>query len=257
MPKMGAGHLPLLYIPDGASRYAKLPALTTAQRDALTAIAGMVLYNSTTGQVEEYNGSTWRSVGQAILTTHEADLAGHTVSPQAKLRTGQFLRPFPVYSLSNMTIVADTIYAIPFVVARALTIDRLGVDIMTAAAAGKVARLGIYLDGTNLYPGALLLDAGTVTVDATGSRTITVSQALTKGLYWLGFVSDGAPGATKGYAPPSILGQYGGLFSTTLENTSWTKASVGAGALADPFVAGAALDQDRGVQMGVRTFSLD
>lgn len=76
MPKMGAGHLPLLYIPDGASRYAKLPALTTAQRDALTAVTGMVLYNSTTAQVESYNGSSWVAVGKLYGDATFLPLAG-------------------------------------------------------------------------------------------------------------------------------------------------------------------------------------
>lgn len=35
------------------------PILTTAQRDALTAVAGMMIYNSTTNKHQGYDGSTW------------------------------------------------------------------------------------------------------------------------------------------------------------------------------------------------------
>lgn len=40
-----------------------LNSLTTAQRDALTPLAGMVIHNTTTGQMEEYSGSAWVAGG--------------------------------------------------------------------------------------------------------------------------------------------------------------------------------------------------
>lgn len=40
------------------------PRLTTAQRDALTAALGMVIVNTTTGQLEGYDGSSWRKLDQ-------------------------------------------------------------------------------------------------------------------------------------------------------------------------------------------------
>jgi hypothetical protein len=46
--------------------------------------------------------------------------------------------------------------------------------------------LGIYLDNGACFPGALLLDAGTVAVDTTGTKTITINQTLF-GLYWLAY----------------------------------------------------------------------
>ena len=48
----------------------------------------MLIYNSTTGQVEEYTGSTWRSVGQAILTTHAAAIDAHVAMMLANLIQG-------------------------------------------------------------------------------------------------------------------------------------------------------------------------
>jgi hypothetical protein len=43
-------------ITDGALVY---PSLTTTERNALTAVAGMVIFNSTTNTVQFYNGSSW------------------------------------------------------------------------------------------------------------------------------------------------------------------------------------------------------
>ena len=47
-----------LILPDGAGYYLHIPILTTAQRDALTPTAGMLVYNSTTTQFNKYeNGA--------------------------------------------------------------------------------------------------------------------------------------------------------------------------------------------------------
>jgi len=40
-----------------------LKSYTTAQRDALTSVAGDMIYNSTDSQVQTYNGSSWDSLG--------------------------------------------------------------------------------------------------------------------------------------------------------------------------------------------------
>jgi hypothetical protein len=61
-------------------------------------------------------------------------------------------------------------------------------------AAGKLARLGIYdSTGTAGAPGALVVDGGTVTVDTGTTKEVTISTTLQPGVYWLAFVSDGAP----------------------------------------------------------------
>lgn len=38
-----------------------LKSYTTTQRDALTSVAGDIIYNTTTGKVEHYNGTSWQS----------------------------------------------------------------------------------------------------------------------------------------------------------------------------------------------------
>lgn len=48
-----------LILPDGAGYYIHLPGLTTTQRDALTATAGMIIYNTTTTTVDVYENGVW------------------------------------------------------------------------------------------------------------------------------------------------------------------------------------------------------
>jgi hypothetical protein len=40
----------------------KLKSLTSTQRDALTASAGMIIFNSTTSKINVYSGSAWEEV---------------------------------------------------------------------------------------------------------------------------------------------------------------------------------------------------
>ena len=49
-----------LILPDGAGYYLHIPILTTAQRDALTPTAGMLIYNSTTTKFNKYENAGWR-----------------------------------------------------------------------------------------------------------------------------------------------------------------------------------------------------
>lgn len=45
-----------------ATGYVKLPSLTTAQRNALTAANGMMVYNSTTNTIQSYEGGAWSDI---------------------------------------------------------------------------------------------------------------------------------------------------------------------------------------------------
>uniref|UniRef100_A0A6M3M283 Putative structural protein n=1 Tax=viral metagenome TaxID=1070528 RepID=A0A6M3M283_9ZZZZ len=61
----------------GFQKVVRVRVMTTTLRDALEAVEGMVIFNSTTDQLEEYDGTTWQAVGQVILTTHEAVVDAH------------------------------------------------------------------------------------------------------------------------------------------------------------------------------------
>lgn len=64
-----------LIISDGAGHYLQVPQLTTTERDNLTAVKGMVIYNSTTDQFEIYEGTAWKTMGVSALSglTIDAD----------------------------------------------------------------------------------------------------------------------------------------------------------------------------------------
>ncbi len=105
------------------------------------------------------------------------------------------------------------LYYIPIYVPRTTTYTGIGINVNTPAPAGKLARLGIYNNSLGA-PSALVLDAGTVPVDSTGDKIITISQQLAAGNYWLAYVTDHAPTltspSTAGAISPATTGFSGG-----------------------------------------------
>lgn len=139
---------------------------------------------------------------------------------------------------TTLALVASTLYAIPYWVNRDIRITKLAIHVNTAAAAGKIVRIGLYRDNGACYPGTLVIDAGTVTVDAVGVRAIDFSgtpKDLKSGLYWMVVVSDSTPTLKANTCGWSPLGMPATDF--TIDNAMYSKAAVGSGALADPCVA--------------------
>ncbi len=82
------------------------------------------------------------------------------------------------------------LFLAPIVIGSAKTATSLRFQTTTAHAA-KTARLCIYSNSANEdYPGALLLDAGTVSLATAGVKTLSISQPLEAGTYWLGIVAN-------------------------------------------------------------------
>jgi len=200
------------------------------------------LYNPRPVDDTPVNGQLTHGITSNWAFDHNADLDAHILSFMQIKRTGNYFDSWLFTNQIVEAVVADTIYTSPFIVARDLTIDRLAIQVTTGAAGGAIARLGIYNNGTNCYPGTLVLDAGTVAVDAAAVVAATINQALTKGLYWMVIVSDNTPtlrGRKPFHTPAGAIEN--DLRAPTSSYGGWKKAAVGSGALADPFVAAATL----------------
>lgn len=170
----------------------------------------------------------------AALSTHEADLDAHTKNLLELLRTGEYHSPCFAYGGAGADLIVHQLYAIPFLVARAMTIDRIAIQVTTEDA-GKNMRVGLYNNGTNLYPGTLVVDGGEVSVNATGLVAATIDESLTKGLYWLAVVDESNAKLEKGDIIIPILG----FLSTDLGSINHCWAAPHAyGALPDPYPTG-------------------
>jgi hypothetical protein len=126
--------------------------------------------------------------------------------------------------IDTISMAANVAMYTAFPVERAVTVDRIGLNI-SAGVSGSTVRLGIYGD-TGGLPGTLLVDAGTINSASTGYMEISISTALTVGRVWLCAVMQGGaspvtavavrfpfagPAPTSGYSGTSG----GGLALTT------------------------------------------
>lgn len=72
-----------------------------------------------------------------------------------------------------------------------VSFDLIGVTV-TSAPSPYVLRLGVYSDSGNCYPGALALDAGSLTGSTTGVKSIVTSwQPPCEGIYWAACIDRG------------------------------------------------------------------
>jgi len=161
----------------------------------------------------------------------------------------RYYGPMIAGATATAAMTLNVIYASPFAVVKTITLDRIAINVTTAAA-GATARLGIYADDGTTYPGSLVLDAGTVDVSTTGMKTITISQELTPGLYWLCVWSGGGPtirGVAGGGAYPilsldsTLAAAVYNRYEATLTYGSYPStfpagASAGSGAMPCPWV---------------------
>jgi len=192
----------------------------------------------------------------ARMAAHIADLDAHTFDVRELIRTGEYYTGGVSFQATK-ALTIDRLYGVPLILARAMTFDRLVIEVTVGGAGGTRARLGIYNNGPNLYPGSLLLDAGLVAVDAIAVVSLNIAQSLTKGIYWLAIISDGTPtvrAVNYVHNPIPVLGIYAASLDRT--QTGWWKPDA-FGALPDPFPAAATLNWDTTPGIAARVLSLD
>lgn len=129
-----------------------------------------------------FDGAAWQQDGGSA--------AASTALPY---RTGGTFYYSPPFAQSgNLALTQNKAYATPYYVPVTTTFVSIGV--VTTGTASATTRLGIYSDN-NGVPGALVLDAGNIATATSGFKTITISQSLTKGWYWLTAAMQGAAGS--------------------------------------------------------------
>lgn len=101
---------------------------------------------------------------------------------------GVFYGPSRAAAAGTVTLTADTLYAVQFMVERPMSIDRLAVEVTTAQAA-STARLSLYSEGAvpgSPDGGTKLEDSGAFATTSTGIKTATITaRKLAAGRYWL------------------------------------------------------------------------
>lgn len=145
----------------------------------------------------------------------------------------------------------NTLYAVPILIENTTKFDVITFRIGTVSTAG-VARMGIYRDDGNMYPGTLLFDTGSLDTTVTGgaaprSVSVTISntapsnQVFSPGVYWLTW--ECGVDAPQIKVISAIANTFSFGFDRNVSNGNpyfcYTVAHT-FGALPDPFTAGGA-----------------
>lgn len=213
-----AGHwtlLPITYGDVGAASAAQGTTADGSVQKSLADAKGDLFVGTADNTVARKAAGTNGKFLKADSGQSDGLLWDYVAGPAVKPVTGQYYAP--PGPTSSGTRAAGRQTFIPFFLAKDTTFDRIACNVLTVSSSGSVVRLGIYNDNAGT-PGTLVLDAGTVVGDSgTGVKAITISQALTAGVYWLSACGQG--GVTSptmdGYTGNAIL-PYGPSLAATL-----------------------------------------
>jgi len=95
---------------------------------------------------------------------------------------------FSSTAVATIVLTTNRIYYAAFVVGQSTTFTKIGINVTTAQASTN-ARLGIY-NWSGGKSTTRVLDAGTISLAATGVSEITISQTLAAGVYALAIIAD-------------------------------------------------------------------
>lgn len=250
-------------------------------RGAPTAIDNNAIYRSTIVPLDGRNGQLFDLWYGAVYTpdgtTYTFRVARTVITYDPPIRRGAWQRaprligvhyPPSTYagSTSTIPIAYQHLVAAPAWTDETISIDQLAVAV-SAAAAGAVLRMGIYLPTypqrpfpTPFIPSpsvTLLVDAGTVDASTTGLKTLTLGSPVQvpAGLFWLVGVTQGAT------TPPVEVYCIGGVtvmpafsplgLSQGGMNSYAIVAMKGTALVAGALPATTALSQTQGWDMGV------
>lgn len=180
------------------------------------------------------------AAGEAVryneYLAHTINKKAHTQNILEVVRTGDgYYSGYSRGAAMAAALDGDRLYGIALIVVRTITFDRIAIEVVTVEA-GKSIRLGVYELGTNLLPGALLLDAGFINAGSGGVRPINIDLQLEPGIYFTACLSD-STGTVK-VRRAAVLGAPLGRQATKLASVEggWCKVQA-YGVLPDPFPA--------------------
>lgn len=136
-------------------------------------------------------------------------------------------------SQTNATPALNTMTLVPFILSVSATFTKIGIYVNTGGVS-SVVRLGIY-NSTDGAPSTRLLDAGTVATTTSATfASITISQTLSPGLYWLAAVSQTATCSAQCKGSTAFVPQVPYLASPANSSMAGFQVASTTGALPDP-----------------------
>ena len=88
--------------------------------------------------------------------------------------------------LTGQSLAAQIVLYFPIVVTTAITLSEISVNVTTqSATAGCKSRIAIYNSDASWIPTTLVLDCGEIACDSTGVKTLSMTQSLSAGRYFI------------------------------------------------------------------------
>lgn len=210
-----------------------LSALTTFVRALVCAAYSGGVYSSVAPTAVALSGTTTLILGphastmETLAPTVDAHTAGINRMVTTAHRTG---------SVTSQAVASFRLHYVPFLLRIGGVVNTLSINVGTAAAAGKVARLGLYACNAKGYPGQLAVSTNDFAVDSTGMKinSVVAPTFLPAGWYFAASVSDGTPtifmhsasnvavgGSPLGFSGTAAVDfRYEGVVSTVLPDTA-------------------------------------
>lgn len=174
----------VFYIKKIDSALANIVTIDANASETIDGLLTITLANRGETVTLQSDGTNWR-----VISRRAYDVSGYRT--KGSTLNQWYSSPNSGTALTTGAGTVNVLRAIPFVVSKTMTIDQMAINVTTVGAGGAgTARVGIYADDGNSYPGALVVDAGTAVTTATGVKTFTTGLPVTidPGLYWLAYV---------------------------------------------------------------------
>jgi hypothetical protein len=104
------------------------------------------------------------------------------------MRASTFSLPGVIVSaeLTAQSLAAQAVLYFPIVVSTAITLSEINANVTTqSSTAGCKSRIAIYNADASWVPTTLVLDCGEIACDSTGVKTLSMTQSLSAGLYFI------------------------------------------------------------------------
>lgn len=138
-------------------------------------------------------------------------------------------------ALTTVALSKDILRYIPLVIPRDCTMEKLGMEITGAGTAGSVVKIELF-NSSNGLPNTVVNTGGTILGDSATSQMLTISQALTAGLYFVATNHNSTANITFRAVPIASLANIHGLPNTAGANiaTYFYKSQVYTSPFASP-----------------------
>jgi len=216
---------------------------TLAVSAGSTSAAGVLQLTDSTSSTSTTTAATPNSV----KTAYDTGAAKFQFMP---FRSGSYY--LNANFVQAQTALVNQTYYMPMYIPNAVTLDRLQIFTTGTFSGTASVRLGIYNDNGGV-PNTVLVDGGTVSATAASTLyTVTISQAVTAGWYWMAFNTQTAATVNSFYGANAGVALPNALFPKVAAGGNGINSTIQTGVTGAFATAGTLTDSQSGFRFAVR-----